>query len=62
MIQNRAEEMYPGLFRELHLSNSRYNQQVSEGALILEVGATGNTLEEAKYAMEILAEIIDSMK
>lgn len=62
MIQNRAEEMYPGLFRELHLSNSRYNQQVSEGALILEVGATGNTLEEAQAAMRVLAGVLDSMK
>ena len=60
MIQNRAEEMYPGLFRELHLSDSRYNQQVSDGALILEVGATGNTLEEAQKAMKYFAEVIDS--
>lgn len=62
MIQNRAEEMYPGLFRELHLSSSRYNQQVSNGALILEVGATGNTIEEAKCAMKYFALVLDSMK
>lgn len=62
MIQNRAEEMYPGLFREINLSKSRYNQQVSTGAMILEVGATGNTLEEAKLAMKYLAEVIDSLK
>lgn len=62
MIQNRANEMYPGLFRELHLSNSRYNQHVSNGAMILEVGATGNTLEEAQNAMKYFAEVIDSMK
>lgn len=62
MIQNRAEEMYPGLFRELNLSKSRYNQQVSEGAMIIEVGATGNSLEEAKNAMKYLAIVIDSLK
>lgn len=62
MIQNRAEEMYPGLFRELHLSNSRYNQQVSDGALILEVGATGNTLEEAQNSMKLFSEVLDSFK
>lgn len=62
MIQNRANEMYPGLFRDLHLSNSRYNQHVSSGAMILEVGATGNTLEEAQNAMKYFAEVIDSMK
>lgn len=62
MIQNRASEMYPGLFRELHLSNSRYNQHVSNGAMILEVGATGNSLEEAQNAMKYLSNVIDSMK
>ena len=62
MIQNRAEEMYPGLFRELHLSSSRYNQQISKGALILEVGATGNTVEEAQAAMRLLSDVLDSMK
>ena len=33
-----------------------------DGALILEVGATGNTLEEAQNAMKYLANVIDSMK
>ena len=62
MIQNRAEEMYPGLFRELNLSKSRYNQHVSNGAMIIEVGATGNTLEEAKNSMKYLAAVLDSLK
>lgn len=62
MIQNRANEMYPGLFRDLHLSNSRYNQHVSEGAFIIEVGATGNTLEEAKNSMKYLSNVINSFR
>lgn len=60
MIQNRANEMYPGLFRDLNLSKSRYNQHVSNGAFIIEVGATGNTLEEAQNSMKCLANVIDS--
>lgn len=60
MIQNRANEMYPGLFRNLNLSASRYNQHVSEGAFIIEVGATGNSLEEAKNAVSLLANVMDS--
>ncbi len=60
MIQNRANEMYPGLFRNLNLSASRYNQHVSEGAFIIEVGATGNSLEEAKNAVTLLANVMDS--
>ncbi len=62
MIQNRANEMYPGLFRDLNLSSSRYNQHVSSGSFIIEVGATGNNLEEAKYAMKLFANVIDSFK
>lgn len=60
MIQNRADEMYPGLFRNLNLSASRYNQHVSDGAFIIEVGATGNSLEESKNAVSLLANVIDS--
>ena len=47
--------MYPGLFRNLNLSASRYNQHVSDGAFIVEVGATGNTIEEAKASMKYFA-------
>lgn len=60
MIQNRANEMYPGFFRDLNLSKSRYNQHISNGAFIIEVGATGNSLEEAQNAMKYLANVIDS--
>ena len=62
MIQNRANEMYPGLFRDINLSKSRYNQHVSNGALIIEVGTTGNTLDEAKNSMKYLANVIESFK
>lgn len=60
-FQERANEMYPGLFRDIHLSTSRYNQHVSNKAVIVEVGATGNTLEEAKGAMKYFAEILNTM-
>lgn len=62
MIQNRANEMYPGLFRDINLSSSRYNQHVSIGACIIEVGTTGNTLEEAKNSMKYLSNVIESFK
>lgn len=61
-IQNRANEMYPGLFRDINLSASRYNQHVSNGAFILEVGTTGNTMEEAKNSMKYFANVIESFK
>ena len=51
-----------GLFRDLNLSSSRYNQHVSEGAFIIEVGTTGNTLDEVKTSMKYLANVIESFK
>lgn len=61
-FQERANRMYPGLFRDIHLSTSRYNQHVANKAIILEVGATGNTIEEAQAAMKYFAIILNSMK
>ena len=61
-FQERANRMYPGLFRDIHLSTSRYNQHMSDKAIILEVGATGNTLEEAQASMKYFAAILNSMK
>ena len=60
-IQKIANEIYPGLFRPLVLRNSRYNQHVSTGACIIEVGATGNTLEECLLSMQCLANILNKM-
>ena len=58
-IQEKANEMFPGLFRPIIVRNSRYNQHIAPGASIIEVGATGNTLEEACASMKYLAEVLD---
>lgn len=60
-FQERANQMYPGLFRDIHLSTSRYNQHMSNKALIVEVGATGNTVEEAQASMKYFASVLNSM-
>ena len=57
-IQEKANEMYPGLFRPIILRNSRYNQNLADSACIIEVGATGNTLEQTTGSMKYLAEVI----
>ena len=61
-VQQKADEMYPGLFKPILLSNSRYNQQLGKGAVIMEVGATGNTLDETlvsmKYFSKVLSEVM----
>ena len=57
-IQKIANTIYPGLFRPIILRNSRYNQHVSSGACIIEVGATGNTLDECLLSIECLSNIL----
>lgn len=58
-VQEKAEEMYPGLFKPIIVRNARYNEHVRTGAVIIEVGATGNTLEEAEGAMKYLSLVLD---
>ena len=60
-IQEKANELYPGLFKPIILRNSRYNQNVRNGAAIIEVGATGSTLEQCNGSMKYLAEVIDEV-
>ena len=60
-VQEKANELYPGLFKPLILRNSRYNQHLGKAACIIEVGATGNTLDQSITSMKYLAKIIDEV-
>lgn len=57
-IQSAADELYPGLMRPVNLRSSRFNQHVSPGALIVEVGSSGNTLGEAFYGAELFTKAL----
>lgn len=57
-LQQVANEKYPGFCRYVSLRKERFNQQVSNGALIVEMGATGNTMEEVLRAGELFSEIL----
>ena len=60
-VQEKANELYPGLFKPILLRNSRYNQHLANAASIIEVGATGNTMEECLVSMKYLAKIISEV-
>ena len=60
-VQEKAEEMYPGLFKPIMLTESRYNQHTGKYASIIEVGATGNTLEQSLTSMKYLAKVINEI-
>lgn len=60
-ITKLGEEMYPGLFRHILVRDARYNQHLAPGSLLVEVGATGNTLEEAYYSARCFANILSKV-
>lgn len=53
-IASKLEELYPGICRPILFDYRKYNMDLSPGLLLIEIGATGNTLEEAKYSAELL--------
>ena len=57
-MQLTAAEYYPGLTRKIYLKGYRYNLHLCPKSLLVEVGAQTNTYEEAKNAMEPLADIL----
>lgn len=60
-VQQKANELYPGLFKPIIFRKSEYNQHIAKAACIIEVGATGNTLEESMGAMKYLAKILEEI-
>lgn len=60
-VQQKANELYPGLFRPIIVRDSRYNQHVSKAATIIEVGATGNTLEQCLGSMKYFSKVLDEV-
>ena len=58
-LQKLGEEMYPGLFRGMIIRNSKYNQDLIKHSFLIEVGTTGNTLEESYFAARCLANILN---
>jgi len=55
-LQQRLNTTYPGLMRPLNLRAARFNQHVTPGSMLVEVGTTGNTLEEALSSARLFAE------
>ena len=57
-LQALLEKEDPGLCRPISFRSQRFNQDLSPGALIVEVGSAGNTRQEALLAAEVLAQAL----
>ena len=54
-IQKEMNTLWPTLARPIGLRENRYNQQLTTGSLLVEVGSHGNTLQEALAAARMFA-------
>ena len=55
-LQQHLTDSYPTLMRPVSVRDSRYNQHVSPGALLVEMGAAGNSLVEALLSARLLGQ------
>lgn len=53
-LQQSMESRYPTLTRPVLFQYCQYNQQVSPGALLIEVGSHGNSIDQAVYSGELI--------
>lgn len=64
-LQNAINQRYPSLMRYVNLRRERFNGHTTKGSIILEVGTSGNSLNEAilgaRCAAECLAEFLQPM-
>ena len=65
-IESRLNEDWPTLARPIALRPTRFNQELSPGSILVEVGSHGNTLQEsmaaARYFAQSLAKMLEAMR
>ncbi len=57
-VQNYMETHYPGLARPLNLRQERFNTHATLGSMIIEIGTSGNTLDEALKSTKFIAKTL----
>ncbi|MBQ3226166.1 MAG: stage II sporulation protein P, partial [Clostridia bacterium] len=60
-LQDTANRLHPNLCRPVNLRTERFNQHMTKGSLIVEVGASANTLAEAISAGKCVGEALASL-
>lgn len=59
-IQSAAEGLFPGLSRPVLFDYRNYNQHISTGSLLIEIGGHANSLDEAVYTGQLLGEAVSA--
>lgn len=60
-LQQKIEQKYPSLARSISLMSRNYNESLTTGSMLIEIGTDGNTLEEVSYSAELLGEALKSL-
>lgn len=60
-FQQKLETMWPGLTRPVLFDCRYYNQDLSTGSLLIEVGSHGNSLDQAQYSGELIGRTLVSL-
>lgn len=60
-VQKYCESMFPGITRPLHFAKVKYNEHLTPGSLLIEVGSDANSLEQAVYTGSMLGEALSKM-
>ena len=57
-LQSETETLFPGLSRPILFDYRFYNQDLTDGSLLIEVGSHGNTLDQAKYTGSLIGQAL----
>lgn len=57
-LQNKAEELYPGMTRPVSFDYFAYNEYICDGSLLIEVGTDANSIDEVETTGELLGEVL----
>lgn len=60
-LQTMLQKEYPSLCRDLLLRQSRYNQHQTPCSMLVEIGASGNTLEQALATARLFAATVSEL-
>ena len=53
-LQSQMEQQYPNFTRPILFDYRHYNQDLTTGSLLIEVGSHGNTVEQAVYSGHLI--------
>lgn len=60
-LQKYCENLFPGITRPLNFSKVKYNENLTSGSLLIEIGSDVNTLKESVFTGKMLGEALSKL-